>query len=92
MKQTANERQSNVFQIEKRSVEVDDILREHIGEYQQSYPLIAEQYKIVHNLLSCRTAVLGGHVERCDQCATERVSYNSCRNRHCPKCQLRHEL
>ena len=36
---------------------------------------------------SCRTAVLGGHVERCHQCAFERIAYNSCRNRHCPKCQ-----
>jgi hypothetical protein len=36
---------------------------------------------------SCRTAALGGHVEKCDRCGFERISYNSCRNRHCPKCQ-----
>ena len=36
---------------------------------------------------TCRTAVLGGHVERCGHCAFERIAYNSCRNRHCPKCQ-----
>jgi hypothetical protein len=46
-----------------------------------------EHYKIVHNLLSCRTKELGGHMEKCDHCGTERISYNSCRNRHCPKCQ-----
>ncbi len=36
---------------------------------------------------SCRTAALGGHVERCEECAHTRIAYNSCRNRHCPKCQ-----
>ena len=36
---------------------------------------------------SCRTAALGGHVERCEACAFTRIAYNSCRNRHCPKCQ-----
>ena len=41
----------------------------------------------MHDIESCRTAVLGGHVERCDHCAEERISYNSCCNRHCPKCQ-----
>ena len=35
----------------------------------------------------CRTAALGGHVDQCDQCGHQRISYNSCRNRHCPKCQ-----
>ena len=50
-------------------------------------PLFPEHYKIVHNLLSCRTSELGGHMEKCDHCGTERISYNSCRNRHCPKCQ-----
>jgi hypothetical protein len=38
---------------------------------------------------ACRTAALGGHIERCEQCAHMRVAYNSCRNRHCPKCQAR---
>ena len=71
----------------KPSFEVADILREHIGDYQEVFPLLPDHYKIVHNLLSCRTAELGGHVERCDHCGIERISYNSCRNRHCPKCQ-----
>ena len=87
MRQTTNTQSINVHPIEKRSAEVADILREHIGQYQQTYPLLPEHYKIVHNLLSCRTGVLGGHVERCDHCGTEKISYNSCRNRHCPKCQ-----
>jgi len=57
MRQTTNAQQANVLPIENRSTEVADILREHIAEYQETYPLLPEQYKIVHNLLSCRTAV-----------------------------------
>jgi hypothetical protein len=87
MRQTTNAQSTTVLPVENRSAEVADILREHIAEYQKSYPLLPEQYKIVPHLLSCRTAVLGGHVERCDHCGAERISYNSCRNRHCPKCQ-----
>ncbi len=87
MTQTANVKSEKVVYIEKRSIEVADILREHIVAYQETYPLMPDQYKIVHNLLSCRTAELGGHIEQCDHCGTERIAYNSCRNRHCPKCQ-----
>lgn len=71
----------------KPSFEVADILREYIGAYQEAFPLLPQHYKIVHNLLNCRTAALGGHIKRCDHCGTERISYNSCRNCHCPKCQ-----
>ena len=76
-----------IVSIKKPSFEVADILREYIGPYRDAYPLFPEHYKIVHNLLSCRTSELGGHMEKCDHCGTERISYNSCRNRHCPKCQ-----
>jgi len=71
----------------KPSVEVADILHEHIVDYQQTYSLCPEHYKIVYDLLNCRTAYLGGHIQQCDHCGTERIMYNSCRNRHCPKCQ-----
>ena len=74
-------------EVEKFSIEVADILREHIDTYQQTYPLFPEQYKIVYDLLNCRTEYLGGHIERCNHCGSERIMYNSCRNRHCPKCQ-----
>jgi len=87
MTQSAEFKSANLVYTKKRTVEVADILREHIGAYQKIYPLFPDQYKIVHNLLSCRTAELGGHIERCDHCGTERIAYNSCRNRHCPKCQ-----
>ncbi len=43
--------------------------------------------KVAGAILNCRTAYLGGHVQRCDQCGSETIAYNSCRNRHCPKCQ-----
>ena len=46
-----------------------------------------EQSAVVRRITACRTARLGGHVEECDACGHQRVSYNSCRNRHCPKCQ-----
>jgi hypothetical protein len=87
MTQTANVKSGKVVCIEKRSIEVADILREHIVEYQKSYPLLPEQYKIVYDLLNCRTAYLGGHLQECDHCGSQRIMYNSCRNRHCPKCQ-----
>ncbi len=63
------------------------ILREHIGDYQAQYRLWPQQRKIIYNLLNCRTANLGGHIDRCDQCGTMRIVYHSCRNRHCPTCQ-----
>src|SRR5258708_20020418 len=45
------------------------------------------QLKVMAAIENCRTAALGGHVERCEDCAHTRIAYNSCRNRHCPKCQ-----
>jgi hypothetical protein len=50
--------------------------------------LSPEQAKVVRDLLNCRTSMLGGHVRRCSGCGGEEISYNSCRNRHCPKCQF----
>jgi hypothetical protein len=72
---------------QKPSVEIAGILCEHIVDYQQTHSLFHEQYKIVYDMLNCRTAYLGGHIQQCDHCGTERIMYNSCRNRHCPKCQ-----
>ena len=68
-------------------LEVADILRKHIDDYQKQYPLWSQHRKIVFDLLNCRTAHLGGHIDRCDRCGTIRIAYHSCRNRHCPKCQ-----
>jgi hypothetical protein len=68
-------------------LEVSHILRKHIGDYQAQYPLWPAQRKIASDLLKCRTAHLGGHVDRCSNCGIVRITYHSCRNRHCPKCQ-----
>ena len=64
-----------------------DILRQYISDYQHQYHLHPDQNKIVFDILNCRTAYLGGHIERCDKCGAERRIYHSCRNRHCPTCQ-----
>jgi len=71
----------------KPHLEVADILRLHIAEYRNAYPLAPDQHRIVSHLLHCRTPTLGGHIERCTHCGAERILYHSCRNRHCPKCQ-----
>ncbi len=70
-------------------VEVADVLRRYGSAYQAAYgtTLSTAQRRAVKDLLRCRTAALGGHVEECDQCGHRRIAYNSCRNRHCPKCQ-----
>ena len=77
----------NVTFMKNRKIDIAHILREHIVDYQRKYSLQGQHYKIVYDLLSCRTAYLGGHIDKCDQCEAERVAYNSCRNRHCPTCQ-----
>jgi hypothetical protein len=67
--------------------EVADIFRAHSEAYRATHPLTAEQRKVIWCIQACRTSVLGGHVEVCDDCDHKEPSYNSCRNRHCPKCQ-----
>ncbi len=69
--------------------EVGDILRRHGPAYRQRHLLSADQTRVLRRLAACRTAELGGHVDGCDACGYARVSYNSCRDRHCPKCQAR---
>ncbi len=73
----------------KPSLEVADIFRQHGEAYRERFAarLSIEQVRAMHAIEICRTAELGGHVEACDHCDGKRISYNSCRNRHCPKCQ-----
>jgi len=68
-------------------VEVADIVRAHVAEYARTHQVSAEQRRVLGRLVSCRTAELGGNLDRCVQCGLERVSHHSCRDRHCPKCQ-----
>jgi len=71
------------------ALEVADIVRTHGDEFRQAHSvsLSARQKRVLRSIELCRTAALGGHLERCDQCGHERNAYNSCSDRHCPKCQ-----
>jgi len=71
----------------KNTSEVADIFRLYGKGYQKKNLLSYKELKTMHHITACRTAKLGGHIEQCSQCNFERISYNSCRDRHCPKCQ-----
>ncbi len=70
-------------------LEVADVIRSCSSTFLDRFggSLSSEQKRVLDDLARCRTAALGGHVEACDQCGHLRIAYNSCRNRHCPKCQ-----
>ena len=68
-------------------LEVQDIFREHGKEYLEKYSPPPHVQKALRAITDCRTAKLGGHIDKCDECGYTHISYNSCRNRHCPKCQ-----
>ncbi len=72
-------------------LEVADIFRRHGAAWRAVHEghLSLGQRRVMTAIEICRTAALGGHVERCEDCAHTRIAYNSCRNRHCPKCQWR---
>jgi hypothetical protein len=67
--------------------EVADVIRNYGARYLERYHPSREQQQVLIDLLECRTASLGGHLKQCDRCGYEVPVYNSCRNRHCPKCQ-----
>ncbi|SFE47746.1 IS91 family transposase [Methylobacterium sp. 13MFTsu3.1M2] len=69
------------------ALEVADILNRHGDAFLARHRLSRGQLKVIGAIRACRTAVLGGHVARCEGCDHSRIAYNSCRNRHCPKCQ-----
>lgn len=69
------------------TLELAGIFRQHGPGYRRQHALPRAHLRLMHAIESCRTAALGGHVEQCGQCSHQRISYNSCRNRHCPKCQ-----
>jgi hypothetical protein len=73
------------------AIEIADILRRHGDAYRRVHAghLGRVERRVMSAIVACRTEALGGHVEACDDCGTTRVAYNSCRNRHCPKCQGR---
>jgi hypothetical protein len=75
--------------VERRPTDVAEIFRRYGDAYRQQVgsALTTGQRRVMQAVARCRTAALGGHVERCDDCGHTRVWFNSCRNRHCPRCQ-----
>ena len=79
----------------RSQLEIADILRHFGPSYAQTHAVSPFEQRLIDDLMACRTASLGGqgwfnpqhNLERCVQCGFERQAYNSCRNRHCPKCQ-----
>lgn len=67
--------------------ELADVVKRFLPIYRLIKKVPASQLKILGHIVTCRTAALGGHLEKCDSCEHERPAYNSCRDRHCPKCQ-----
>ena len=67
--------------------DIGAIVRDHRAELESLHPLTCGQKRVLTDIGQCRTPALGGHVDHCPSCGFERPSYNSCRNRHCPKCQ-----
>ena len=70
-----------------KKTEVADLLDEYGLQYLKTHRLCPDQQKAYQAILNCRTSFMGGHLQECDQCGHKRPVYNSCRNRHCPKCQ-----
>lgn len=70
-----------------RSPELADIFAQYGNQYRDKNVITGQQFKVMKRIEICRTAALGGHVEACDHCGHTQNAYNSCRDRHCPKCQ-----
>lgn len=77
---------------QKPKFEVADVFNQYGDNYLQSNPLPLDHLKVFYSLKACRTAVLGGHLNKCSSCEFTSNSYNSCKNRHCPKCQGMNQL
>ena len=75
--------------LDRPTIEVADILRRHGEAYLRDHAghVGRTERRVMSAITACRTAALGGHIEACDDCGAARIAYNSCRNRHCPKCQ-----
>jgi hypothetical protein len=75
--------------MDRPKLEVADVFRRYGAAYREQHggSMSIAQRRVMTAIEACRTAALGGHLERCDQCGHERNAYNSCANRHCPKCQ-----
>jgi hypothetical protein len=72
----------------RQRIELADIFSSHAETFLRHHQLCPEQQKAFDAIMRCRTAALGGHIDRCNTCDHTRQAYNSCRNRNCPKCQF----
>ncbi len=70
-------------------LEISDIFRKYGSEFRKIYHLPENKTSIMNLIVNCRTSAMGSHIERCSDCGYETIAYNSCRNRHCPKCQYK---
>jgi hypothetical protein len=75
--------------VARPALQVAEVVRTHGAAFlaRHGASLAAVQRRALADVAACRTAALGGHVQRCGQCGHQAIAYNSCRNRHCPKCQ-----
>jgi hypothetical protein len=71
----------------RQTIELGDIFRQHADEFLSTHKLVATQKKVFNAIMRCRTHLLGGHSKCCEKCGHREQAYNSCRDRHCPKCQ-----
>ncbi|MEJ6949975.1 IS91 family transposase [Natronospora cellulosivora (SeqCode)] len=67
--------------------EIQDILIQYWDEFKKKYKVPYNANKVIRALINCRTSAMGGHIDKCEDCGHIKISYNSCRDRHCPKCQ-----
>ena len=83
----ADDHQTPALSPLRPKLELADVFRLYGCAYLNSHRLPLTHLKVMRAIENCRTAALGGHIQQCDHCGYQRQSYNSCRNRHCPKCQ-----
>ena len=79
--------QGTAVAVARPPLELADIVRAHGDLYRKTHRLAPVQQRALRAIATCRTAALGGHRETCDHCGATRITYHSCGNRHCPKCQ-----
>jgi hypothetical protein len=79
--------ESTADAVARPRLELAEIVRQYGDAYRWTHRLASVQHRALRAIAACRTAALGGHRETCDRCGAVRITYNSCRNRHCPKCQ-----
>ena len=76
----------------RHPLDIAAIFREYGGQFLDNHKLCPDQMKAYHAICACRTKAMGGHLRACNECGEQKIAYNSCRNRHCNKCQYTKQL